>query len=247
MESIVKTLTRTARAVTRSCGVDIVRFQPLNSTILGQRNQIMRHEGINLVFDIGANVGQFGNELRLYDYQGEILSFEPQSGAYQQLRVAAAADAKWQVYNYAFGEVPGTTTINLSQNSHSSSLLPMLAAHLESAPESAYIGKEEIEVRTLNDFWQEHSTAYRNRTIMLKIDVQGFEKYVLAGATSFLPRVSLIQLEMSLVELYNDEMLYQDMMAYLKSFGFGQLLSLMPGHSNPKTGRLLQVDGVFGR
>lgn len=247
MDSIVKTLTRTARAVTRSCGVDIVRFQPLTSTLLGQRNQIMRHAGINLVFDVGANVGQFGSELRLYDYHDEILSFEPQSGAYQQLRAAAAADAKWQVYNYAFGELPGTTTINLSQNSHSSSLLPMLAAHLESAPESAYIGQEEIEVRTLDEFWQEHGTTYSDRTIMLKIDVQGFEKYVLAGAATFLPCVSLVQLEMSLVELYNDEMLYLDMMAYLNFLGFSQLLSLIPGHSNPKTGRLLQVDGVFGR
>lgn len=82
---------------------------------------------------------------------------------------------------------------------------------------------------------------------MLKIDVQGFEKYVLAGATAFLPYVSLVQLEMSLVELYDDEMLYREMMDYLASLGFGKLLTLMPGHSNPKTGRLLQVDGVFGR
>lgn len=247
MDTLIKTITRTARAVTRSCGVDIVRFQPLSTTLLGQRGLLMRNAGINLVFDVGANIGQFGSELRVLDYQGEILSFEPQKGAFEQLSAAAAADPKWRAYHYAFGEVPGTTTINLSQNSHSSSLLDMRAAHLESAPESVYIGQEEIEVRTLNDFWQENSPTYSNRKIMLKIDVQGFEKYVLAGAAAFLPHVSLIQLEMSLVELYNGEMLYLEMMAYLRSLGFGELLSLMPGHSNPSTGRLLQVDGVFGR
>lgn len=247
MESLVKTLTRTARAVTRSCGVDIVRFQPLQTTLLGQRGQLMRHAGINLVFDVGANIGQFGSELRQYGYQGEILSFEPQKQAYQQLCAAAAPDPKWQAFHFALGEEPGTTTINLSQNSHSSSLLQMMDSHLESAPESVYIGQEEIEVRTLNDFWREHGSTYTDRAIMLKIDVQGFEKHVLAGGTDFLPHVSLIQLEMSLVELYDGEMLYLEMMAYLRALGFGALLSLVPGHSNPNTGRLLQVDGVFGR
>lgn len=247
MESIVKTLTRTARAVTRSCGVDIVRFQPLHTTLLGQRGQIMRHAGINLVFDVGGNIGQFGHELRQYGYQGEILSFEPQLAAFQQLHAATIYDPLWRAFHYAFGDVPGTTTINLSQNSHSSSLLPMMDSHLESAPESAYIGQESIEVRTLQDFWQEHGGTFRNRNIMLKIDVQGFEKNVLAGATAFLPHVSLVQLEMSLVELYNGEMLYLEMMDYLRELGFGTLLSLIPGHSNSKTGRLLQVDGVFGR
>ena len=247
MDTLIKTLARTARAVTRSCGVDLIRFQPLATTLLGQRGQLMRQAGVNLVFDVGANIGQFGSELRLFGYQGDILSFEPQNAAYQQLRAAAAPDPRWQTYHYAFGEVPGTSTINLSQNSHSSSLLPMRAAHLESAPEAAYVGQEEIEVRTLNDFWQEHGAAYAGRGIMLKIDVQGFEKYVLAGATAFLPHVALVQLEMSLVELYNDEMLYLDMITYLRTLGFGTLLSLLPGHSNPTTGRLLQVDGVFGR
>lgn len=247
MDSLVKTLGRTARAVTRSCGVDIVRFQPLETQPQGQRTLLMRNAGINLVFDVGGNVGQFGNELRMFDYQGDILSFEPQSAAFRQLQANSAHDHKWQVFNFAFGEEAGTTTIHLSQNCHSSSLLPMLDAHLESAPESAYIGEEEIQVRTLNDFWYEYGSTYTNRGIMLKIDVQGFEKYVLAGATDFLPYVSMVQLEMSLVGLYDHEMLYQEMIDYLRSLGFGKLLSLMPGHSNPKTGRLLQFDGVFGR
>ena len=247
MASLIKTLASTARAVTRSCGVDIVRYQPLCTTLLGQRHQIMHHAGINLVFDVGANIGQFGHELRLYGYQGEVLSFEPQAAAFYQLSTAAASDSKWHVYHYAFGEVPGTAVIHLSQNSHSSSLLPMLDTHLDSAPDSVYIGQEDIEVRTLSNFWHESASKYAGRSIMLKIDVQGFEKHVLAGAMTFLPYVSLIQLEMSLIELYDDEMLYKDMMGYLTSLGFGNLLTLIPGHSHPQSGRLLQCDGVFAR
>ncbi|HSU27024.1 MAG TPA: hypothetical protein VLJ68_01505, partial [Chitinophagaceae bacterium] len=54
----------------------------------------------------------------------------------------------------------------------------------------------------------------------------------------------IIQLEMSIVPLYENEMLYVDMIDHLARKGF-QLYSLENGFSNPETGKLLQVDGVF--
>ena len=53
-----------------------------------------------------------------------------------------------------------------------------------------------------------------------------------------------MQLEMSLVPLYQNEMLYTDMIQYMKSRGFA-LYSLENGFSDEKTGKLLQVDGIF--
>jgi hypothetical protein len=54
----------------------------------------------------------------------------------------------------------------------------------------------------------------------------------------------VIQLEMSLVPLYENEMLFFEMTKYLNDKGF-QLYSLENGFSNPDTGQLLQVDGIF--
>ena len=79
---------------------------------------------------------------------------------------------------------------------------------------------------------------------MLKIDVQGFEKNVLDGAKETLPYVSVIQVEMSLVPLYENQMLFFEMIHYLDDKGF-TLFSLENGFSNPRTGRLLQTDGIF--
>ena len=79
---------------------------------------------------------------------------------------------------------------------------------------------------------------------MLKIDTQGYEKNVIDGATKSLGSIKVIQLEMSILPLYENEMLYVDMINYLDKKGF-QLFSLENGFSDQHTGQLLQVDGIF--
>ncbi|MNR16266.1 hypothetical protein D3C85_1328560 [compost metagenome] len=57
-------------------------------------------------------------------------------------------------------------------------------------------------------------------------------------------KVSLIQLEMSLVELYKNEMLYTEMIRFMQERDF-TLISLENGFCDQNTGQLLQVDGIF--
>ena len=59
----------------------------------------------------------------------------------------------------------------------SSSVLPMLDAHLAAAPHSRYVGKEIVPLRRLDDLLE---STVSGRKIFLKLDVQGFEGYVLA-------------------------------------------------------------------
>jgi hypothetical protein len=61
-----------------------------------------------------------------------------------------------------------------------------------------------------------------------------------------LPKVSGLQVELSLVPLYEGQLLFDEMIAMLTGMGF-ELWSLIPGFVNQKTGRLLQVDGLFSR
>ena len=81
---------------------------------------------------------------------------------------------------------------------------------------------------------------------MLKIDTQGYEYQILLGAQQCLERVSLVLLELSLQSLYKDQMLWLDLIAYMKQFGF-ELWSVQPEFCDPNTGQLLQVNGLFFR
>jgi FkbM family methyltransferase len=49
----------------------------------------IENRGINLVLDVGANVGQFGLSLRNRGYAGQIMSFEPVSDAFNELKKVA--------------------------------------------------------------------------------------------------------------------------------------------------------------
>jgi hypothetical protein len=101
---------------------------------------------------------------------------------------------------------------------------------------------EEVDLRRLDTIAPEYATA--SDRVFLKVDVQGFEYQVLQGATQFLSKVVGIQMELSLISLYEGDHLLVAMLHEMESRGFG-LWSLIPGFVDPSTGRLLQVDGVF--
>jgi len=209
---------------------------------LKRRLKIIDNCKIDTLLDIGANTGQYALKMRNLGYTKRIISFEPLDGAFEILRKFAKGDKKWIVNNYALGDEDSTGVINISGHSDSSSILEMLPVHFESTPELMYIGKQEIIIKKLDTVF----TSFVNcvDSVMLKIDTQGFEKNVIDGALESLKKIKIIQLEMSIVPLYKNEMLFKEMITYIENLGF-QLYSLENGHYNRKTGQLLQVDGIF--
>lgn len=207
--------------------------------------ELLRHFGIDLVFDVGANTGQYALELIEAGYEGRIVSFEPLSTAHPQLLAASQGHDGWTVEDRgALGAEAGTATLHVAGNLQSSSLLGMLDTHVDAAPASRYVDAETVTVRTLDEAGAPHAAAAR--APFLKLDVQGFEDRVLAGATTLLPRIRGIQVEMSLVPLYEGEPAFEWWLARLRSLGF-DLWRIWPGFSDPRTGRTLQVDGMFFR
>lgn len=235
----MKKLLESLQKVLRRYGFQIVFY---NTHYLSRRMRLVNYHGINVLLDVGANAGQYAHKMRNLGYKHKIVSFEPLSTAFTSLSKLAANDKLWQVNNYAMGDKETQMAIHIAGNSESSSLLNMLPVHEESVPSSKYIAEETIDIKRLDDIFD--SFCGSGDKVMLKIDVQGYEKNVLIGAAESLKKIALLQLEMSITRLYEGELLYLEMIDYLDELGF-RLVSVEGGLSDPITGELQQMDGIF--
>jgi FkbM family methyltransferase len=233
-----------ANALLAHRGLEIVHPRIENDP-LRQLLLALRHHGIRLVIDVGANAGQYGQELFRAGYEGEIHSIEPQPDAHTKLRRCARHWSRWTVLDpVAAGDREGWVEMMVAGNSVSSSVLPMLDRHLQAAPSSAPVGRLTVRQTTLDSLYAERlNTA---PPTLLKIDVQGYEPQVLAGATSCLAKIQLVQLELSLQPLYEGQELWLELVEAMDQFGY-QLWAVHPAFCDPGTGQVLQVDGLFAR
>ncbi len=204
---------------------------------------LFKKRNINLVFDVGANIGQYSEYLRHIGYKGEIISFEPLEQEYKKLNAVSKTDKSWKTYNFALGDEDGEGIINVAGNSFSSSILNMNIKHLESAPESKYISKQQISIRKLDSFLEEHPDL-KKHNIFLKVDVQGYEKKVIQGSENNLNLIKGIQLELSFDQLYEGETVFSEMVDYLSLKNY-YLCSISPEFYNPDNDKLLQVNTIF--
>lgn len=193
---------------------------------------------LDTMLDIGANVGQFALSVRRAGFDGRMISCEPLSGAYGELARRAAGDAAWEPLNVAVGRSVGEAVINVSANSYSSSILPMTDTHRREAPGSDYVATERIPLTTVAKLVDEHRVDPARA--LLKIDTQGYEAEVLAGANDLVRDFGALQLEISFVELYETQQLAEATIGQLRDWGY-RLQTLEPGFSD-ETGRLLQCD-----
>jgi FkbM family methyltransferase len=192
------------------------------------------------VLDVGANEGQWARRVRAVGYPGELHSFEPGATAYAKLERAAAGDPTWHTMRAAVGDRSGVMTLNVSANSYSSSLLPITGIHTSAAPDAAYVSIESVEATTLDALDLPPMPTY------LKIDVQGYEPQVLGGAGRLLEHVIAVEAELSLVALYEGQLLAPEVCQLLRGHGFVPV-AFQTAFDHPETGEILALDGLFAR
>lgn len=240
----MKLLKKTVKNLMHSVGIEAYRYDPA-ATQFGRFIASLDAFKIDLILDIGANEGQFGESLRESGYRGDIVSFEPLETAHKNLVDISNQYKNWHVHSRcALGESLGETEINISANSVSSSVLPMMDSHLQAAPQAQYVGKNKCKVITLDSL--ESTYFNKSKSVLLKIDTQGYEWQVLDGGVNVIQNVRGVLIEMSLTPLYEGQKLWQDIIKRLEAEGF-LLWALQPAFIDPKNGRTLQLDGLFFR
>jgi len=222
-------------------GVDLVRHPGTTST-LGRRLGHFRAWGIDLVVDVGANVGQYGVAIRSMGYGGPIASIEPLPEAWDVLARRTAKDPGWRAMQLALGSSERQAPLFIAENSYSSSLFPSTIEHERAAPDAHSVRQIEVDVRRL-DAIADNLIGSAERPL-LKLDTQGSELDILEGAGAALDRFAAAHVELSIVPMYAGGPLMADVVDWLGARDF-VLAELEPEFSDPATGRLMQVNGLF--
>jgi FkbM family methyltransferase len=205
----------------------------------------MRLRGIDLIIDVGANIGQYASRLRRDGYKGKIRSFEPLPAIHAELVKAASGDQHWVVEEpVALGRCDGQIEIERSAESDMSSILPQNDLHKAISPTSAIMERLRVPMRRLDSVLPD-ADLEGHRTLV-KLDVQGFEHDVMEGMGRLWPLIDGLQIEMSLVPIYDGEVSWRETIDMVERRGF-VLAMLLPGYYERKLGRQLQVDGLFFR
>jgi len=195
-------------------------YKRLGLLHLGRRRvrdifDFIEDRGIDVVIDVGANIGQFGKSLRESGYRGRIVSFEPIASAFQVLSRAAAGDGTWEIHQCGLGAASGVAKLNVSELSVFSSILDSTGAGSLHDKRMAVDHIEEIEIRTLDDV----GSGMQGK-ILLKVDTQGYERQVIEGGRQLLPRVSGIMLELPIIHTYEGVWQFHEAVKFMDDAGF---------------------------
>jgi len=192
------------------------------------------------VIDIGANVGQWSSALLEITSPERLEIFEPNPQAHALLMTRIAGRPAARVHQLALGSEPGTLTLNVTATSTFASLLSPLesvrkyygAHNMEVAERVA------VRVETLDNVVRD-----MQRIDLIKLDVQGFERQVIAGAGQTLGRARALLVEANFVPHYETEDTFSTITELLKEHGF-ELWDLSPPF-RAASGRALWCDAVY--
>lgn len=203
----------------------------------------IKRQGIEpkTIIDVGASIGMFTKAANYLFPEAIIHSFEPLKSSFAKSKILIGDIKNVKMYNFALGEKNERAVINESSYEYSSSILEMSDEHKKAFPYTAESKKQEIEVKTLDEIFNNKSVE---KPILIKLDVQGYELNVLKGAKNFLDNCEYIIIELSFKELYNGQPLFNDIYSFLINKNFA-LIDILDYSRNPNSFEMLQIDALF--
>jgi FkbM family methyltransferase len=193
------------------------------------------------VLDIGANIGRFAATVNAVFPSAAIYAFEPLPDCFGLTRKVLARIGSGMAFNVGLGEKNEDITINRNTHSPSSSFLSLANTHVEAFPFAASQDKISVKVVRLDDVATELQIG---SSMLVKIDVQGSERAVIAGGSSTIAKAKVVLIELSYEELYVGQPLFGEIFEALADLGFkfAGTLAQLP---HPADGRLLDADCLF--
>jgi FkbM family methyltransferase len=205
------------------------------------RDRWLRDIDVKTIFDIGANTGQFAQQIMRIFPKATIYSFEPLKDCYDQLVKSLVGSPSVRAFNVALGERKEQREIQRNEFSPSSSFLAMAETHKAAFPFTQRSSPETVEVVRLDDFV---TGLDLRKPVLVKMDVQGFEDKVISGGADTIRQADVVIVEVSTIRLYDGQPLFAEIHGMMMNLGFqyrgnwDQLMSPLDGH-------ILQADAIF--
>ena len=234
-----------ARKMAQKFGYELEKPKIIELTLRAHLKNLFQKYDIGLVFDVGANKGQFAQMLRTNGYEGLIYSIEPGSVAFNKLQQASHTDAKWNVLNLALGAESSKVSISISERDRLASLHDFSEfGKVRSGKASEILRQEEVDMTTLDELVKRESISLKTHNCFLKIDTQGHDLEVFKGAISSMTDFKGIQTEISLKSIYEQVPPYEEVLEFCQQSGFG-ISGLYAVDRDGSTLELIEVDCVM--
>lgn len=193
---------------------------------------------LSLVVDVGANVGRWIETVRRLAPDSQFVAVEPHPRLASRLR-ELLPDA--EVLQTAAGEAEGAAQLHVARSSENSSLLRPKPIHDGKLLTESFESVDTVNVRVarLDDLLEHHGDIS-----LLKIDVQGYEHAVLAGAEAVLSRTRWVLIEANLLETYEDQSMFRDVDGILVEHGFDLIAMTEPER---RRGMASYADALYER
>lgn len=195
---------------------------------------------VGVVVDVGANVGDWtAGVLDITDPQ-RVLVFEPSPDVFPVVQERFADRPQVTVVQAAVGDADGTTVFHVTRHSHNASVLRPRANAQALIDHGGEVDREvRVDMVRLDT-----ALADVPSVDVLKVDVQGFERSVLAGGPKTLEKTSWVLIEANFVNLYDGDLLLPELHGLMLDAGFS-LAGLAPPYV--RRGRALFSDALYRR
>jgi len=215
--------------------------RPLGDLLAVMEDMRARGFAPQAIVDIGANRGVWSATVSTVFPNADYFLFEPVPAFDGALQSFVERRPNSRVWRAAVGATNGTVEMDMiftldGQATTGSTL--QAAAH----DPSYRVERTPVRVLTLDSILA--SGELPKLPNLVKIDVEGYERDVLNGATQLMGRTEAFILECSLYRFWGSNLLLRETLSLMREHGY-ELYDLAGFNRRPKDGSLGQVDAVF--
>lgn len=196
-------------------------------------------KNLKWIVDVGANTGQWSTMLLDCVNPVKLIVIEPEPMAFAKLKEQFANNPQVQLHNVAVGDREGTAKLKITRDTTGASLLkPKEEMRALIGSNWTVTSEVEVEITTLDKLLVDLAEIS-----FLKIDVQGYEKTVLAGARETLAKTKFLLVELNYMPQYEGGSWFGDLHETLtRDLGF-----FLANVSKPLclNGRASMCDGLY--